>query len=154
MQLPIQVEQVYGQQDMHKSKEKYMEWLYKDKNCTQEDIKKIEEELKVTLPEEFKDLIMNNNGVYPKLNQYKFNRDEKIVQALLSCKETDDNNIIRIAKQINILGLVPFMSDPFGNYICFQFGLDDNYQIVFYDHETGLIKNISKNFNDFINNLY
>ena len=131
-----------------------MKWLYKEENCTQQDIEQIETTFGIKLPLEYKELICQNNGAYPELRNYKIGDDEKIVQALLSCKKDDDSNIIEVSKNINILGLVPFMSDPFGNYICFQFGLNDDYNVVLFSHEDKNISIITTNFTGFIEILY
>lgn len=150
------VAQNCGQQDMKilNTKEVEMNWLFGKKECTVEDIKKIEDVLSIKLPHDFIDIVLLHNGAYPEKNIYDtYDQKEKIVQCLVSCKN-ESMGILDITQNINIHNIVPFMKDPFGNYICFQFENVSDYKIVLWDHDTGMIHTITNTFNNFIQMLY
>lgn len=131
-----------------------MKWKYKEEDCSKNDLEYIENNFNIKLPEIYKDLVLKNNGAYPEFNNYLFKGEEKVVQALITCNRNIENNVIEITNNINIRGVVAFMSDPFGNYICFQFTLDNNYSIVLWEHEDSSIIVISESFEAFLNLLY
>lgn len=150
------VAQNCGLQDMKtlNTKEVEMNWLFGKKDCSIEDIKKIEDVLSINFPHDFIDIVLFHNGAYPEKNIYDMHdQKEKTVQCLVSCKN-EQMGMLDVVNYINIQNIIPFMKDPFGNYICFQFENMSNYQIVFWDHETGDIKKISDSFNEFLNMLY
>lgn len=150
------VEQNYGLQDMKilKTKEVKMNWLFGKKDCTLDDIKKIEDTLSIKLPYDFIDIVLVHNGAYPEKNIYDmYDQKEKIIQCLVSCKN-EPMGILDVVKNINIQYVVPFMRDPYGNYVCFQFENISDYKIVFWNHDTNSIQKITDTFSDFIEILY
>ena len=48
--------------------------------------------------------------------------------------------------------LIPFASDPSGNYICID--VNNNDSVVFWNHEINNTEYIAKNFSAFLNKLY
>ena len=131
-----------------------MNWLAGQKDCTVNDIKNIEDSLSIKLPRDFVTIVLSYDGAYPEKNMYDLsNEKEKMVQCLLSCKNVN-NSILAIAKRINKKNIVPFMKDPFGNYICFQFKNVQDYDIVFWDHDTEVTYKITDSFENFIKMLY
>ena len=147
---PTMVVQNYGQQD----KRINMKWLFKEKNCTEKDINRIETKFDVALPKEYIEVVLQFNGAYPEFNTYDTDTQKgKIVQALLSCLD-EPMNVDEITNLINLRGVVAFLSDPFGNYICFQYFLDKSYNIILWNHEDKSIEIVSDSFVDFLNKLY
>jgi cell wall assembly regulator SMI1 len=131
-----------------------MNWLQGKKDCSLENIKHIEDSLSIKLPQNFITVLLSNDGAYPEKNLYDFgNEKEKIVQCLLSCKN-DSNSILVAAQRIGKKNIVPFMKDPFGNYICFQFTNLQDYEIILWDHDTEITYKITDSFENFVNMLY
>lgn len=131
-----------------------MKWLYKETNCNRNDISRIETKFNVTLPQEYVELVLKYNGAYPEFKSYDTDRrKENIVQALLPCND-EQMNVDEVTNLINLKDVVAFFSDPFGNYLCFQFSLDNSYNIILWNHEDKSTEVISDSFSDFLNKLY
>lgn len=138
----------------NKMKGKNMKWLFKEKDCMESDISRIEKKFDVILPSDYVELVLKNNGAYPEFKIYDTETNkENMAQVLLSCCD-EPMNVDEVTSLINIKGVVAFFADPFGNYLCFQYSLDNNYQIVLWNHENRTLEVISDNFSNFLNKLY
>jgi len=130
-----------------------MEWLY-GQECLKDDLNKLEEKLSIKLPNEYINIVKMHDGAYPKKNTYDYNgKIGNVVQCLVSCKN-EPMGILDMTKRINIKNIIPFMKDPFGNYICFEYKAPEDYIIVLWDHDTEKISYIADSFEIFINSLY
>jgi hypothetical protein len=61
-----------------------------------------------------------------------------VAKALLSFDKTHPDNIWDTYDHLKGRlpnGVIPFMSDQFGNYICFDYRSSNNPPVVFWDHE-------------------
>lgn len=135
-----------------------MKWILKESDITKNNIENIEQKLGLLLPNDFKQVIAHNNGASPEPNVYDTEiTKEKIAGYLLSFNCNDQVNILdtyealkdRLPKRF-----IPIMSDPFGNYICFDFLNENNPKVFFWNHENGTKEFIADNFTIFLNNLY
>lgn len=114
-------------------------------------IQRFEESYGIQFPKEFLEFIKVNNGGRPKEKVFSLeNGTEYIVNAFLSFNENDFGNIYWPKEQMEEEGVdaVPFASDPFGNYFCFQDG-----RVVFWFHEDGEFVALCDSFGEFIDRL-
>ena len=137
-----------GKKNMEELKWKYVKEL-KDENA----IKQFEDENDFKFEEEFKDIVKQYNGGRPRPNTFDTQkRKECVFKSLLSFNkgECDIFEVKKWIENISNEKLIPFASEPSGNYICF----DNNHNVVSLIHETGKIEFISKSFSEFLNKLY
>lgn len=133
---------------------KELQWKYAKQLSDENLIKQYEMENEVELDKEFKNIIKQYNGGRPKPNVFDTQiRKECVFKSLVSFNNDSNANIFEVTKWINDgtnRKLVPFASEPSGNYICFT----ENKNIVSWIHETGNVEFISNSFNEFLNSLY
>lgn len=104
--------------------------------------------------DDFFNCIQKFNGGRP--NKKIFDtRDSKgrMFKCLLSFNKNDLESIydaFNIMQKENS-NLIPFANDPAGNYICFE---KSTMNVVFWEHETGRIEYVAKNFEEFLSSLY
>jgi hypothetical protein len=117
-------------------------------------VNKIEEALGVNLPKDYIECARINNGGYPSKEAFDFGtRTEVVFNRLLSFHESKNNYIVSVFNGLRELltdEIYPFASDPFGNYLCFDYSSGGKSAvIVFWDHELAPEKAISKVCNTF-----
>lgn len=131
---------------------------------SEEAVVRFENMLEIVLPNDYKLGVANYNAGRPRPNVFDTaQRKELVAKALLSFDQTNVENIWttyenlknQLPKQI-----VPFMSDQFGNYICFDYRASNEPAVVFWDQELshqniekGIIY-IANSFSEFIGGLY
>lgn len=112
-----------------------MKWLnYKDISI--DIIESVENRLEITLPEDYKQIVLKYDGGYPNPNHFKVDGKVEIFNNLISLDENEYNNIYEILEDLqDRIGdqLIPFAEDGFGNLLCFDYSANKN--IVFWDHE-------------------
>ena len=112
-----------------------MKWLnYKDISI--DIIESVENRLEITLPEDYKQIVLKYGGGYPNPNHFKVDGKVEIFNNLISLDENKYNNIYEILEDLqDRIGdqLIPFAEDGFGNLLCFDYSANKN--IVFWDHE-------------------
>jgi len=133
---------------------KKLQWKYVKQLSDENLISKYESENKVELEEEFKDIIKKYNGGRPRPNVFDTEvRKECVFKSLVSFNNDSSASIFEVTKWVNDSTnrkLVPFASEPSGNYICFT----ENNNIVSWMHETGNVEFICNSFNEFLEMMY
>ncbi len=128
-----------------------------------EKIKKVEEIFNITFPEDFIDVVRNNNEGSPRPNCFDINGSEETFNNLITFDLNSRYSILNVYNGIKIRlvdRIFPFARDPFGNYLCFDYRNGDNPTIVFWLHETALIdknaaiKKVSDTFTELLNSLH
>lgn len=139
-----------------------MEWLSVKGKITIEDINKAEELLKIKYPLYYKNIVLSYNRGVPRPNQFIVSNTERVFNRLLSITEDVELNVFsvyEIMKENGLSNLIPFASDPFGNYICFDY-MSEDINIVFVDMEkiynNKIYKGdyVCKNIEDLFNSIY
>ena len=128
-------------------------WKYKidvaDLNVFQE----IENERKISFPEELKGFILIANAATQSRYNFMVGNNEKVLGAVLSFNhgESDTDSVFTALSVIADSNLIPFGIDPFGNYICYDL---KEKRVVFWNHETDKVDLTGKTLTDFIDSLY
>ena len=133
---------------------KNLTWKYvkplKDNNA----VECFENDNNLKLPQDIVSCVKEYNGGRP--DKKTFNTEVtkgRVIKSLLSFNKDDLETIydaIDVLKDEN-RDLVPIVSDPGGNYICYNTKKEN---IVFWMHETNTTEKISDNFTDFLQSLY
>ena len=139
-----------------------IKWLDVGKKIERESISKVEKELGVNFPADYIECVLKYHGGTPDPHTFDFeSRKEAVFDRLLSYDPNQPHFILRDYEAIkNRLpaGIVPIASDPFGNYICFDFrNKKDNPTLVFWDHEKSgdtAISPICDSFSELLSKLY
>ncbi|GHV37612.1 SMI1/KNR4 family protein [Synergistales bacterium] len=95
----------------------------------------LEKDLGIKFPKSYVDCAVSNNGGRPP--QSKIN-DDLTIKSLVHVDDSADTNILTtwaILKDRLPSKCVPFASDSFGNYFCFDFSASGEPPVVFWDHE-------------------
>lgn len=138
-------------------------WKNSNGKLTVEDIDQVEKQLNIKFPQDYIEIVSNNDGGYPYPNKFKLNDNEEVFNNLISFKEDDYSNIFEVLEDISgsiIKGVIPIAEDPFGNLICFDFRDKLEPNIVFWNHEVAeedVEKSISfvcKTFTVLLSSLY
>lgn len=130
-------------------------WKYikplKDTNC----IKIFELENNITIPQELKECILNNNGGRPNVKVYDTDKSSgRVFKTLLSYNKEDIETIYKILPLFkeNSISLLPFASDPSGNFICIDLKNKDS--VVLWIHEIDSIEYVAESFRKFLGILH
>lgn len=117
---------------MHKSREQ----------LTKQDISRTELELGFSLPPQYKEFLLKNNGGYPEPDAFPIqdnpSDDHGLVHYFLCIKPGDVYNLVNYATLF--LGrvpknLLPIAVDPGGNLICLSVAGADRGRVYFWEHE-------------------
>ena len=109
-----------------------MKWL-NYKGISKDIIESVEHRLQITLPDDYKQIVLKYDGGYPNPNHFKVGGKPEIFNNLISLDENEDNNIYEILEDLLGDQLIPFAEDGFGNLLCFDYSADKS--IVFWNHE-------------------
>ena len=112
-----------------------MKWL-NYKGISKDIIESVEHRLQISLPDDYKQVVLEYDGGYPSPNRFKVGKNIEIFNNLISLDKNEYNNIYEILEDLqNRIGnqLIPFAEDGFGNLLCFDYSADKN--IVFWNHE-------------------
>lgn len=140
-----------------------LRWICENDEIKIDAISKVEDIFGVIFPKDFIEVIIKNDGAYPKPNRFKVNGREEVFNNLLSFSEGDYSNIIDTYNDVRdrlIEKIIPFAEDPFGNLICFDYRVNNQLQIVFWDHEKAVnckdsaISYVCDSFSGFLSMLY
>lgn len=115
-----------------------LRWICENDEIEIDAISKVEDIFRVIFPKDFIEVIIKNDGAYPKPNIFKVNGREEVFNNLLSFSEGDYSNIIDTYNDVSdrlIEKIIPFAEDPFGNLICFDYRVNNQPQIIFWYHE-------------------
>lgn len=126
-------------------------WKYVKELKNEKAIDEFEKEHNISYPQDLKQILIKYNGGRPSLKFYDLpNEKDKEFKTLLSFNEDDIENVYKYYPLDSFdKSLIPFASDPAGNY----FVLKDN-EIYLWNHETDRVEKISSTFTDFLNNLH
>ena len=104
-------------------------------------------------PEELKKFIIDNNAASPAKDCIELNGIERVYAETLSFNEEEkySTNFFSVAKTLDDNNVIPFASDPFGNYFCY---LLNSGTVSFYNHEEDKYEKSQMKFKDFIDALY
>lgn len=149
-----------------------MELTNVGEKLTEQDISKIENELDVQLPQDYKNFLLKNNGGSP-VEGWIFDFTQIIPE---SDEPFENNSVIRkfsalselpffygnlIAEELIPKKFLPIASDPFGNEILLCADQDNYGRIYFADHEMydpetdyWILTELADSFAEFIDKLY
>ncbi len=145
----ILVENLYGVEEKLTGRRSLMNWKYV-KQTKRENIDKVETLLKVSIPENLRNLILDANNGRPEQDTFDTETEQgKQFKKLLSYNHEDNENIYSCISLFEGTGLIPFADDPAGNFLCLDKG-----KVIFWNHETSKKEFVSEDLNTFINNLY
>ena len=128
-------------------------------------ISDFENKLGIELPNDFKEVVRNQDGGTPELPALDFcGMSEKVFSGLIPLLEPNDysESIIETIKSYETPfpdGIIPFGQDPFGNLYCFDYRNKSLPTIVYWDHEMEMNENnqfclVAETFTDLLNMLY
>ena len=135
------------------------------RDITQNQISDFENQLGVELPDDFKEIIKNQDGGTPELPALDFcGMSEKVFSGLIPLLEFNDYSE-SIIETINSYetpfpeGIIPFAQDPFGNLYCFDYRNKSTPIIVYWNHEEGMNNEnqfcfVADNFTKLLSMLY
>ncbi len=128
-------------------------WKYKIDLIDEKILERIESKRHFKFPQDLKEFIIKNNAATPTKNKYLVDKQERIFGAVLSFNENDKeaDNFDDAIFSIEDNNLIPFVVDPFGNFLCYRIIEND---IVFWNHENGQISEVCKSVIDLISSLY
>lgn len=131
-----------------------LSWKYVKPLKNNKAVETFESEYGLKLPQDITNCIKQNNGGRPDKKVFDTEVSKgRVIKSLLSFNKDD---LETVYDAIDILknekpNLVPLVSDPSGNYICF----DTKQQvIVLWLHETNMTEKISTSFAAFLEKLY
>ncbi|MDR3333440.1 MAG: SMI1/KNR4 family protein [Treponema sp.] len=127
-------------------------WKYVKELKNKYAIEDFEKAYDIVLPLDLKQCIKENNGGRPGKKLFDTDKTkERVFKTLLSFNESDIENIYTFFPiiQAESSSLVPFASDPSGNFICVK-----DTRIVLFLHETGAIEHIAESFTELLSRLY
>jgi hypothetical protein len=109
---------------------------------TDDQIKKIENRLRISLPQDYKDFLLKHNGGYPDPDAFIFRRGEKseegAVDRFLAIHDGQHDNLARYLEWYKgrlPRNLFPVAHDPGGNLIAISVSGDDVGKVYFWDHD-------------------
>ncbi|MDY2997908.1 MAG: SMI1/KNR4 family protein [Faecalimonas sp.] len=128
-------------------------WRFKIELKDQTIFETIQQDMSKKFPDELKDFIIDHNAASPDQNSILINGIERIVNSVLSFnkKEEEATTYFSVSQVIGDKTIIPFASDPFGNYFCY---LLKSEKIGYYDHEEQKICETSLSLKEFIDDLY
>lgn len=132
------------------------EWVYRGQSIDDKIIREVENYLDVKLPADYKECIKVNNGGRPRPNVFDSDDGGEgfVFRSLISFTKKE-LNIKMFKEELDTLKILPFATDPFGNYICFDYRYtEDSPTIVFYNHEFDSINPVCDTFTALIERLY
>jgi hypothetical protein len=115
-----------------------LRWICENDHVELATISNVETAFGVKFPKDYVEIIMKNDGGYPKPNRFNLNGNEEVFNNLLSFDEEDSSNMIATYNDVKdrlVEKVIPFAEDPFGNLICFDYRTNSQPTIVFWEHE-------------------
>lgn len=115
-------------------------------------IKEVETKFGITLPDDYKSVVIDNNNARPSINTFDTeSSSEHVFKKLLSLKVDDIETVYKAKEVLSKIddSLFPFANDPAGNLLCFKGGA-----VVYWLHEDNSILKVANSFTQFIAKLY
>lgn len=130
-----------------------LEWKYVEP-VDESQLSKIEDHFGLSLPEDYKKLLVKCNQGKPTLERF----DTELKKECVLDYMINLSDIISLAKTMSadygVENLIPISRDPFGNLIAFRIAGRQVDGVVFWEHETNKISKIADSFTEFIEKLY
>ncbi len=129
------------------------------------EITEVEAILGIKFPNDFVNVILDNDGGMPNLTAIDFNNEhEKVFSGLLSMSKNSEydyiiETFVDVKDRLN-KGVIPFADDPFGNLYCFDYRRNPaSSTIIYWDHELepddeDQFVFVADSFTDLLNRLY
>ncbi|WEA45441.1 SMI1/KNR4 family protein [Priestia aryabhattai] len=143
---------------------KEVKWILTKKLEKTEELNRFEQTYSIKFPVQFKEIVLENNAGRPRPNVFDSSeRTELVAKALLSFDSSHPDNIWDTYQHVKGRlpnDIVPFMSDQFGNYVCFDYQYSKKPAVVFWDHELSQfnpnksVGEVADDFEEFLNCLY
>lgn len=130
-----------------------------------EEFYEVESKLGITFPDDYKTVVVKNDGGLPSLPALDFAKfKEKVFVGLIPLSKSNDyaEPIISYMSSFDEelpKGIIPFGEDPFGNLYCFDYRSNSQPTIAYWNHEDEMNANnqftyVAKNFSEFLYSLY
>ncbi|HEY9007226.1 MAG TPA: SMI1/KNR4 family protein [Ohtaekwangia sp.] len=128
-------------------------------------LSRLEVEWNVTLPGDFKSVVLDNNYAYPLPNVFDTEKSKgRVFAGLLNFNLQDKSNAIKDYLAIKSrlpIKVYPFAEDPSGNFICFDFATPKP-TVIFWNHEGRIVNGkdtydvefVADSFTDLLSKLY
>ena len=139
-----------------------VEWKWPVGRASIDDVKYIENTIGLKLPIDYLKIAMKYNYARPMPNTIMPGKE--VFNNLITLSRKDENSMVEIYKFVSESAsnlIVPFATDPAGNYFCFKYkdSRDRNPVVVFWDHENwnapvNSLKVLAKSFTDLVSKLY
>ena len=126
-----------------------LDWKYVEP-LDEKQLSKIEKHFGLSLPEDYKKLLVECNRGKPTLERFDTElQKECVLDYMIDLEET-----VATAQAIPPDNLIPIGSDPFGNFIAFKIADERIDSVVFWEHERDEVYRISSSFTEFWEKLY
>ena len=126
-----------------------LEWKYAEP-LDEIQLSKIEEHFGLSLPDDYKMSLAKCNRGKPTLERFDTElQKECVLDYMVNLEDT-----VAIAQAISPDNLIPIATDPFGNLIALKVADRQIESVVFWDHESDKISNLSGSFTEFLAKLY
>lgn len=127
-------------------------WKYVKELRNKQAVSDFEAQHNVVFPADLKEWILKNNGGRPYDSIIDTEKTKsRVFKSLLSFNPDDKETIFTVydVLQKEDKTLLPFASDPSGNFFCIKNG-----KVVLWLHETGSIENVADNFSAMLKKLH
>lgn len=127
-------------------------WKYVKELQNKQAVTDFETQHNVVFPDDLKEWILKNNGGRPYNSTIDTEKTKsRVFKSLLSFNPDDKETIFTVydVLQKEDKSLLPFASDPSGNFFCIKNG-----KIVLWLHETGTIENVADSFSAMLKKLH
>ena len=133
-----------------------LNWSYRKIPLTIKDIRDIESKLELTLPNEYKKILLSHHGARPDKKRFVTStKTERVLKTFVPVTSDYEINLFSLIEWLNLpQGVIPFASTPSGDYICFRYEQNEDPVIVLYHHEIYSFEHVTNSFNQFLQSLY
>jgi len=138
-------------------------WLLPQTPVTEVELHHFESASGYSLPEDFKNWLLEHNGSCPDPQEIPLiDGFILVINAFVSFSEKDTSNAFSVLKFMkedrSLEGIIPIAEDYGGNYVCLRYSSkNDEPDIIFWDHEEAdpavAIQTIASSFTEFIQRL-
>jgi hypothetical protein len=120
-------------------------WQDVEKLDDKASIVEVERALNVSFPHLYLETVKKFNGGSPVNNVFDTDKvNERVFSNLLSFNSNNESSILTVwedNKERMPTGVIPFGTDPGGNYICFDYRNTTEPSVIFWNHEENFVLN-------------
>lgn len=130
------------------------DWKYVKSLKNGNAVDEFEKQNNICFPQDLKDFILKNNGRRPhKMTIDTADTKKRVFKSLLSFNRDDKETIFTMYPVIQKENpeLIPFASDPFGNFYCVH---KKDKKIILWLHETAKTEFVAASFSELLEKLY